>query len=259
MHVGVFPAQVVRIVGEHHRESELVRELKDPSVDLVLALDAVVLNLEVIAIGKRAGIELRRLFGPIVSSELEVLRHFARETRAEDDDALVVLREDLVVESGFPVEALRVSAGCEPDKVPVAREIARQEHEMCVLGRGVLGPLLLPSIAVRDVGLEAEDRLDLLLPGLLLELPGPVKIAVIGDGERGHAHGDGLADQVVDPVGSVEERILAMAVQVNERHRAVRRFLPGFRSFDQRTHVKESRISSSCVMYSYLLRRGFGE
>jgi hypothetical protein len=56
-----------------------------------------------------------------------------------------------------------------------------------------------------------------------------VQVAVIGDREGGHPEGNGPADQVIDPIGSVEERVLTVAMKVNERHQVVRRFLPGFR------------------------------
>src|SRR5689334_1848101 len=45
-----------------------------------------------------------------------------------------------------------------------------------------------------------------------------MEIAVVGDGERIHAERLDPLEQVRDPVGAVEERVLAMRVEMNERH-----------------------------------------
>jgi len=226
VHVGVFAPQVMGVIGDHYGEAQLIGQLEDARVDLVLTLDAVVLHLEKVAVREGAGVEVGRRFRVFVAPELEVLRDLPRQAGAEHDHSLAVLREDLVIEAGLPVEALRVTTRRETHEVAVSREVAGQEHQVRVLGRCVLGALLLPPIAVGHVGLEPDDRLDALLLRLLLELPGAVQIAVVGDGQGRHAQLHAAADQIVDPIGPVEERVLAVAVQVNERHVAVRRFLP---------------------------------
>jgi hypothetical protein len=45
-----------------------------------------------------------------------------------------------------------------------------------------------------------------------------VHVTVIGDRERRHLEVLGALDQIVDTIRAVEERILGVAVQVNERH-----------------------------------------
>src|SRR4029077_17410812 len=78
----------------------------------------------------------------------------------------------------------------------------------------------LVPVAEREVGLEAEDGADLARPGLAVELPRPVEVAVVGEGERVHAQRLDPVEQFGDPVGAVEERVLAVRVEVNERHTA---------------------------------------
>jgi hypothetical protein len=46
-----------------------------------------------------------------------------------------------------------------------------------------------------------------------------VKIPVVGDGERRLLQLGGALNQVVDPIGAVEQRVLGVAVQVYEGHR----------------------------------------
>src|SRR5213592_1592024 len=89
------------------------------------------------------------------------------------------------------------------------------------LGRGAL---TLVAVAEGEVRLEAEDGPDLPRPGLGIELPRPVQVAVVGDGEGVHAQRLDPIEQFGDPVGAVEERVLAMGVEVNERHTAKGRY-----------------------------------
>src|SRR5256714_13095942 len=51
-----------------------------------------------------------------------------------------------------------------------------------------------------------------------MERPGAVQVAMIGDGERVHAERLHPVQQFRDPVGAVEEGVLAMRVEMHERH-----------------------------------------
>ena len=77
--------------------------------------------------------------------------------------------------------------------------------------------------AGREVGLDADDRLDPGRCGLLPELVGAEDVAVVGHRERRHAHPRGLGEQVVEPGRAVEHRVLGVHVQVDERVGALRR------------------------------------
>src|SRR5881628_370587 len=106
----------------------------------------------------------------------------------------------------------------------VAGAAPREQHEVGIrarcLGRGAL---TLVAVAEGEVRLEAEDGPDLARPGLE-ELPRPVQVAVVGDRERVHAQRLDPVEQVGDPVGAVEEGVLAVGVEVNERHTASGRY-----------------------------------
>src|SRR5437879_8126364 len=86
------------------------------------------------------------------------------------------------------------------------------------------GALTLVAVAEGEVRLEAEDGPDLARPGLGVELPRPVQVTVVGDRERVHAQRLDPVEQFGDPVGAVEEGVLAMGVEVNERHTASGRY-----------------------------------
>ena len=80
-------------------------------------------------------------------------------------------------------------------------------------------PRTEPSITWRDVGLHADDRFH---PGLLrffLETPGRVEVTVVSDRKRWLLELERALYQVIDPVRSVQQRILGVTMQMNEGHR----------------------------------------
>ena len=74
------------------------------------------------------------------------------------------------------------------------------------------------SIARRDIGFHADDRLQARLLRLFLELPSPVKVTVIGYREGRLLEFQRLRDQVTDPVCTVEKGVFGMAMEVDEGH-----------------------------------------
>ena len=79
-------------------------------------------------------------------------------------------------------------------------------------------PVAGPAVAHGNVRLHPDDRFDAGLASLLLELPGGMEVTVIGNGEGGLLEFQGTPDQVVNPVGAVEQRILGMTMEMYERH-----------------------------------------
>ena len=75
----------------------------------------------------------------------------------------------------------------------------------------------------RDVGLDADDRLDAGLGGHVVELAGAEHVSVVGHADRGHLQPLGLAEHRGDLRRTVEHRVLGVVVQVHEgRPRALR-------------------------------------
>ncbi len=72
------------------------------------------------------------------------------------------------------------------------------------------------AAAGRDVCLVAHDRLDARLLGRSVELDGPEHVPVVGHRHGGHSVLGGGLDQFGDSTRPVEERIVAVDVQVHE-------------------------------------------
>ena len=69
---------------------------------------------------------------------------------------------------------------------------------------------------VGDVDLAADDRLDPLLPGLLVEVDRAGQRAVVGERDRGHLELGRPGREGGDAARPVEDRVLAVDVQVDE-------------------------------------------
>jgi hypothetical protein len=86
-----------------------------------------------------------------------------------------------------------------------------------------LACLLLEARPGGHIDLTPENRLDLGPARLLVELHGSEEVAVVREGGRRHPQGAGPLEERLDLDGAVEERVLAVEVEVDEgrgRHRA---------------------------------------
>ena len=207
--------QVVDVVGGDQAQTELARDRRQPAVDDLLVLDAVPLQLEEktvlpenVAEGGRG---LHRLGGLIGG---ERLRNFALETAAQADDARRVPREQFLVDARFPVEPLGVAGRHELDQVVPAFFRFGQQHQVVVILAD--GPAPIVTAAWRHIDLAAQDRVDAPLPRVIVERDRREHVAVLGDGNPGHAVALHLLEQLVDAAGAVEQRELGVQVEVNE-------------------------------------------
>src|SRR5207244_322431 len=162
--------------------------------------------------------------GCLVVPLSEIHGVLTRQTVVEPDHPVRVLLQDLAIDPGPAVEALQEPDGGELDEVVVTGAVLREEDEVRVRAWRVGGALAAMALAECEIRLEAEDRTDLTGPRLGVELPRAVQVAVVGDRERVHPERLDPLEQVGDPVGAVEERVLAVGVEVNERHTATRNY-----------------------------------
>jgi hypothetical protein len=77
--------------------------------------------------------------------------------------------------------------------------------------------LLVVAQLRRDVGLDADHRLDARAGGLPEEVVGAVHVAVVGDGDRRHAQLADLLEHLLEPSGTVEHGVFGVHMQMDER------------------------------------------
>jgi hypothetical protein len=69
---------------------------------------------------------------------------------------------------------------------------------------------------VGHVDLASDDRLDPGGVGGVVELDRAEHVSVIGERERGHLHRGGARDQTVETARAVQERVVAVVMEVDE-------------------------------------------
>ncbi len=97
------------------------------------------------------------------------------------------------------------------------RAAARHVVARAVGGVAPADPLPLRAMGLGgDVRLQADDRLDSRGLGGLVELVRPEQVAVVGHRDGRHAHLGAALEQVGDPGGAVQHRVLGVDVEVDE-------------------------------------------
>src|SRR5262249_55549513 len=120
--LGVFLLEVMRVIGGRDGQAELGCEPEHPLRDELLFLDAVVLHLEPEPVRSERAREpfrarLRRRVVPLP----QVQRDLTGQARRETDDALAMLRQDLLVDARPAVIALEEAYRGKLDEVLIAR------------------------------------------------------------------------------------------------------------------------------------------
>ncbi len=220
MRARVLVAEVVDVAGRDGREpgggGQLDELRQDPRLDLevgVLQLDVDVVAAEDLDEPVELGTGVR---DPAL---LERLADAARETAREGDHPGRVPLEQLPVDPRLVVVALEVAEARQLDQVGVALVVGREQRQMRVA-------LLLGAPVVGDVDLAADHRLDARPLGGLEELHRPGHRAVVGERDGRHLELGGPLDEVRDPAGAVEDRVLGVDVEVDERSVSHARWTP---------------------------------
>ena len=213
------------VAGGDRRDAEFAGEIQGRLGNLPLHGEAVVLNLDEIPVaegllepsGNFAGFG-ERLRLPRSGAD-ERPGEFTRQAAGEADNPFAELLEQFAVDPWLKVEALEVGLRGQLEEVGEAGAIPGQKRE--VVARILLATgILLEAAAGGDVGLVADDRID---PGRLclgVKLECPVQVAVVGDRQGIHPQLGRAGHEPVDGAGSVEQAVVAVAVEVGEGERA---------------------------------------
>jgi hypothetical protein len=152
-----------------------------------------------------------------------------------------VRRQQFLVDPRLVVEALGVTRRHQLDQIPIAFVGLREQHQMIrrLAGRAALGQ----PAARRDVNLAAENRLDAVLAGVIVEDHRREHVAVLGDRNRRHLQLRRLVEQFVDPARTVEQRELGVKMKVDE--------------FSHRRHSTQNRRTRRAIPKGLCVCRGF--
>ena len=208
------------IVRGDDREPHLLAQLEDLGVELGLSFRVVGLDLQVVAVPEEVGVPVGGCTGPLPVVGHEVPGHLPRHAGGADDDAAGMRRQDLPVHPRPVIEALRVPDGRELHEVLVALHVPGQQDQMVVGPFSLAGLRAVPAIPGSHVGLHPDNGLEPCLAGQLVECPGAEEAAVVRKGQAGHLEFLCPVNEVGEAVGSVEEGVLGVCMEVDEAHSA---------------------------------------
>ena len=213
--LGLVLANVVQVVGHDERQSRLWGEAQQLFVEPALFRQAVVLELQEEAIlAEDVAVFAGELAGQLPVVGFERLRDLAAKAGGQPDQPLAMSGEVVAIDARLVVVAVDVGVGDESAEVPVADEILGQQDQVEGLGVGLA--LLVGHRPAGDIRLHADDRLDALGPGRLVERDRTIQRAVVRDGHRIHALLRRRIDQLRDPAEAVEQAELGVHVEVGE-------------------------------------------
>ncbi len=173
-----------------------------------------VLDFEkVIALPEDIGIGEGQPLGFVVLVGKDRLRDVAFQARRKRDQPLGMLRQQVQIDARLVVEPVQVGGRNQLDEVAVALLVFAQQHQVVV---GAVGARLVPL--ARDIHLAADDGMHAGLPGGVIEFHRAEEVAVIGHGHRRHLLLDGELHQLIDIARPIQQRIVGVAMQVDEGH-----------------------------------------
>ena len=216
----VLASQVVDVGGGDQRPAELAGVADDALVGLRLLGDPVLLHLEVDIVGAEHLDQVVEMGAGVVGALFDQATAKARlQAAGERDHTVGVALEQLHVDVRLAApEALEEAGRGELDQVAEAGVVGGHQGEVVALH-----PALGAAI-VDQIGLEPEDRLDPVLATGLVVLDRAVHHPVVGEPERRHPEfGRPRGEPAIDLVGSlvddlagaVEQRVLAVHVQMD--------------------------------------------
>jgi len=189
------------------------------------------------------------------------LSHFPRGAAGGGDQTFAVALQQIPVEARLAVLPLEAGQRGDAEQVVHAHRAGGQhrhvaERRLAAVGTAVAGFVdhRVPEVERLPVepapgcvvALHADDRLDPGLGGLAVEVVGAEDVAVIGHGDRGHAHPLGLGEQLRQLGCAVEHGVLGMHMQVHELVRVTHRGLRPPFSIGPRGEGARCRADSDC-------------
>ena len=228
MRVMIFLAQEVRVVVAHQRQLQLGGELAHQRIDAPLLLDVPLqlqiearLALGVLAETLRVPLRLLARGGPrlrvLRARELgQPVRDARTQVAVDRDDALAPLLQRAAIHARLVVEAVQEGVRAQLHQVAPALQRLGQQHQVKPAVRDAVG-LAIAAITGRHIGLDAQDGFHACGACRLVELHRRMQVAVIGHRHRIHAERLHPRNQRIDLVATIEQAVLAVQMQVDER------------------------------------------
>ena len=178
--LGIALIDVVNVVRGNERYARLVGKPFELRQYLKLLGQTVILHFKVVVARTENGVVPQRGFlGIFIVVRREVSRNFTRKTGGQRDKSLVIFSEQFPVDSRLYVKTRFPAFGNHFYQIFVTRFVFTKKYKMIALGVDIMH--LVKARALRNVNLTADNRLDTLLFGFLIEVYNAEHIAVVGN------------------------------------------------------------------------------
>ncbi len=127
-----------------------------------------------------------------------------------------MFRQQFLIDAGTIIKAFEVPGADEFDQIAIAFIVFCDGGEMVGGVADALGGAAVEPAAGSDVELASQNRFDTGGAPLAIELQRAEHIAMIGETNRRHAVRFGRREQLCRAIGTVEQGILRMQMQVHE-------------------------------------------
>ena len=214
--IGVFLGQVMDVVAGHQRDVQVTGQAHQLGQDLHLFGQAVFLDLDVVIVLEDLAVPAGRRPGLVLVAAQQLVGDLALDAGGHDQQAVLVFFQQFLVDARLVVEAFQEGGGDQLAQVAVALVVLDQHQQVEIIELVLAAVGLVETRTRGQVQLGADDGLDLVLPGLFVEVDRAQDGAVVGQGHGGHLEGAGLFQQVVDLQGGIEQAVFRMQVQVDE-------------------------------------------
>jgi hypothetical protein len=208
------------------RDRFKVQPLAQPEqvvTDPLLDFQPMIHQLEIEVVRPENVAELGRRFACLLEvADLDPRLHLAGRATGHTDHALGIARQQLAVHPRLVEETLETRQRAEPEQVTQAVGVRRQQGHVRV--RPAAGDVILAALGPPDpglvapvgprgeIGLDPDHGLDAGAGRPLVEVVRPVERAVVGHRQGRHVQARRLGEQVLEPRGAVEHRVLRVHV-----------------------------------------------
>ena len=217
---GVVAGQIVGVAGRDQRAGPSAGRCRSPLRAFLLDPDPVVLDLDVeVLLAEDLLIPGAEPLGLGRLAVEDVVGKLGRGAARQADQPLGVPLEDLLVDPRLVVEAFQKRERRQPHQVAKARGVSGEQRQVERRAPGPIRRRRLRSVRCPGATYASSPTIgiDPGRLGLAEELDGAVEIAVIGQRQRGHAERLGALDQVRDLARAVEQAVMAVAMEMDER------------------------------------------
>ena len=207
--------EIVDVVGAHEGQTEVPGDRLQPAVDGSLFLDALILHLEKeVSWPKNVPERGRRLARLAGLFDAQACGDLPLQAATQTDQSGRMLGQQLFVDPRLVIEPFRVARRHQLDQVVIPGQVLSEQDEVVVgVARRTAPGVAAPGC---HVDLAPEDRFDATCPRLVVKDDAREEIAVLGDRQRGYTGLLCVVEQLADPAGAVQQRVLRVQMQMHE-------------------------------------------